>query len=207
MARFNTDVVFIDASGQVRTLIGDLTLRANPNGDGHIIAGSGISLRPEVNCDALDAMDLGQEELRWNTLFACGGNFLNRPTVNGSGVVLQGEIIVSKSISIEDPTASEDISLFHADTTYTITKMTVVLIGSASQTVTWTVRKNNDRSATGTEVVTGGTVTTDITTGQDVTTFNSDAIASDDFVWLETTAQGGTVTEMHLTIHMVKTSV
>ena len=95
MAKFNTDVVFIDASGQVRTIHGDLTLRANPNGDGHIIVGSGVSLRPEVNCDASDAIDLGQENLRWKTLFACSGNFLERPTVNGSGVLLQGDTVAA----------------------------------------------------------------------------------------------------------------
>lgn len=91
--KFNSDVVFIDTSGQVRTITGDLTLRANPDGDGHIIVGSGVSLRPEVDCDALDAMDLGQDGLRWKTLFVCSGNFLERPTVNGSGVLLQGETV------------------------------------------------------------------------------------------------------------------
>lgn len=91
MAKFNSDVVFIDLSGQVRVIHGDLTLRANPDGDGHVIVGSGISLRPEVDCDAVDAMDLGQDGLRWKTLFSCSGNFLERPTVNGSGVLLQGE--------------------------------------------------------------------------------------------------------------------
>ena len=91
MAKFNSDVVFIDTSGQVRVINGDLTLRGNPDGTGHVIVGSGISLRPEVDCNATDAMDLGQDGLRWKTLFACSGNFLERPTVNGSGVLLQGE--------------------------------------------------------------------------------------------------------------------
>jgi len=68
-----------------------LTLRANEAGGGHIVIGSGVSLRPEVDCTALDAIDLGQEELRWKTLYSCSGNFLDRPSVNGSGVLLQGE--------------------------------------------------------------------------------------------------------------------
>lgn len=99
MARFNTDVIFIDTSGQVRAVHGDLTLRANEDGGGHVIVGSGISLRPEVNCDALDAIDLGQEIHRWKTLFACSGNFLDRPTVNGSGVLLQGEATAPAGVS------------------------------------------------------------------------------------------------------------
>lgn len=110
MAKFNTDVVFIDGSGQVRVLNGDLTLRANPNGDGHIIVGSGISLRPDVNCDASDAIDLGQADLRWKTLFACSGNFLDRPTVNGSGVLLQGEAAAGGGVdSIKSLTGDVDL--------------------------------------------------------------------------------------------------
>ncbi len=93
MVRFNSDVVFIDTSGQVRAIKGDLTLRANESGGGHIIIGSGESLRPENNCDASDAIDLGIETHRWKTLFACSGNFLDRPTVNGSGVLLQGDTV------------------------------------------------------------------------------------------------------------------
>ena len=124
---------------------------------------------------------------------------------NGQNIELAATSGSSKSITVENPTAAEDISLFHSNNSYTITQMTAVLVGSTSQTVTWTVRKNSDRSATGTEVVTGGTVTTNITTGDDVVSFNSDTIDLDDFVWLETTAQGGTVTEFHLTIHMRKT--
>jgi hypothetical protein len=96
--------------------------------------------------------------------------------------------------------------LFNADAGYTITEMDAVLRGSASQSITWTVRKGSDRSAAGTEVVTGGTTTTSTTTGSVVTTFNSATIAAGDYVWLRTTAKAGTVDEYHLTIHMVKTS-
>jgi hypothetical protein len=91
MPKFNGDIVFIDTSGQIYPTQGDLTLRANFNGDGHVVIGSGISLRPEVDCDASDAMDLGQDGLRWKTLFACSGNFLERLTVNSSGIQLRGE--------------------------------------------------------------------------------------------------------------------
>ena len=84
--------------------------------------------------------------------------------------------------------------------------MVAVLRGSSTPSVTWTVRKGSDRSATGTEVVTGGTTTTSTTTGSVVTSFNSATIAASDFVWLRTTAKSGTVDEYHLTIHMVKTS-
>tara|TARA_R110002096_G_scaffold289124_1_gene483353 strand:- start:2821 stop:6261 length:3441 start_codon:yes stop_codon:yes gene_type:complete len=111
----------------------------------------------------------------------------------------------SKSITVPDPTSSEDLTMLFADAAYTITRMNAVVIGT-SPSVTWTVRKNSDRSAAGTEVVTGGTVTTSITTGSDVSTFNSATISHGDWIWLETTATGGTVTQLHLTIHMQQTS-
>ena len=79
MARFNTDVVFIDGSGQVRSRLGDLTLRANDDGTGHIIVGSGISLRPDVDYE----IDLGQSFLRWRTLHAGSGNFSDGATISG----------------------------------------------------------------------------------------------------------------------------
>ncbi|MHA2063078.1 MAG: hypothetical protein ACXABY_01735 [Candidatus Thorarchaeota archaeon] len=99
MVRFNGDVIFVDTSGQVRSRSGDLTLRADDTGAGHIIVGSGVTFRPEADCGSLEPIDLGLDWLRWNTLYACSGNFLERPTVNGSGVLLQGEA-VSASVDL-----------------------------------------------------------------------------------------------------------
>ncbi len=111
----------------------------------------------------------------------------------------------SKSISIPDPTNAEDITLFRANENWTITKIVAVLIGSSTPSVTWTIRKGSDRSAAGTEVVTSGTTTTSTTTGSVVTSFDSATIATDDFVFLETTAKSGVVDELHVTIFMEPT--
>ncbi len=108
---------------------------------------------------------------------------------------------ISKSITITNPSSSEDLSLFFTNKALTITEMRAVLLGSSTPSVTWTVRHNaTDRSATGTEVVTGGTTTTSTTSGNDVTSFNDATIDADSFVWIETTAKSGTVTEIQLTI-------
>lgn len=104
------------------------------------------------------------------------------------------------SITIESPTDAEDISMLFADEAITITKMVCTLVGSDTPSVTWTVRHNSDRSAAGTEVVTGGTTTTNTTTGDAVTSFDDATIAADSNVWLETTAQSGTVDSMVVTI-------
>ena len=108
--------------------------------------------------------------------------------------------ILSKSLSIENPTSSEDASMFFTNLAITVTEIRAVLIGSSTPSVTWTVRHGTDRSATGAEVVTSGTATTSVSTGSDVTSFNDATIIADSFVWLETTAQSGTVGEIHVTI-------
>jgi hypothetical protein len=108
--------------------------------------------------------------------------------------------IYSKSIDIEDPTSSEDISMFYSDEAMTISKMVCVLVGSSTPSVTWTVRHGTDRSAAGSEVVTGGTTTTSTSTGSVVTSFDDATVVADSFLWIETTAQSGTVDEMKITI-------
>ena len=80
--KFNSDVVFVDGSGQVVAKNGDLTLRGRD-----VIVGSGGSLRPELS----SVVDLGEDALPWRHLFADGASFATRPTVGGSGVLLQGE--------------------------------------------------------------------------------------------------------------------
>lgn len=87
MVRFNSDVVFTDTSGQIRSTDGDLTLRVNPVG-GSVIVGDCGALRPE----AASTTDLGTDALPWRHLYVGGGDFATRPIVNGSGVLLQGEV-------------------------------------------------------------------------------------------------------------------
>ena len=81
---------------------------------------------------------------------------------------------LSKSIVIESPGASEDVSMFFTNLPITITEIRAVVKGT-TPSVTWTVRHGTDRSATGAEAVTGGTTTTSQTTGSDVTSFNDDS--------------------------------
>lgn len=109
-------------------------------------------------------------------------------------------ILDKAAITVEDPTATEDISVFFTSRAITVQEMRAVLLGSATPSVTWTIRHSTDRSAAGNEVVTGGTTTTSTTTGSDVTVFNDATIPADSFVWLETTAQSGTVDELNVCV-------
>lgn len=106
----------------------------------------------------------------------------------------------SKSIIVENPTGSEDLSFFFTNVAITITKMNAVLVGSATPSLTVTVRHSTDRSAAGNEVVTGGTVVTSTTSGHDITSFNDATVPANSHVWLETTAKSGTVTSLILTV-------
>lgn len=113
-----------------------------------------------------------------------------------------GGLVTSKSFTRKEPTDSDDISLFFVNENTTLDEIRCVLIGSSTPSVTWTIRWNSDRSATGTEAVTGGTTTTSTSTGSDITSFDETEIPADSFVWFETTAQSGTVDELHLTIFL-----
>lgn len=105
----------------------------------------------------------------------------------------QTQIGLLKSITIELPSASEDISWFFSNKAITVTEIRAVLVQSAaSPSVSWTVRHGTDRSATGAEVVTGGTTTTSETTGDDVTAFNDATIIADSHIWVETSASVNT---------------
>jgi hypothetical protein len=117
----------------------------------------------------------------------------------GAIVLYGGKDPESKAIIIENPTASEDLSFFFTDVALTISKIVVVLVGS-TPSVTWTMRHGTSRSAGGSEVVTGGTVTTDTGSGEEITTFDDATVVADSHVWIETTAQSGTVASMIINI-------
>jgi len=123
-----------------------------------------------------------------------------RPTFYTEAVVVP----YSKSVGLESPGSSEDVTMFFTDDAITVTQMNAVLKGSSTPSVTWTIRHNSDRSATGAEVVTSGTATTSTTTGSEVTSFNDETIPAGSWVWLETTAQSGSVDEINITIEFTR---
>ncbi len=107
----------------------------------------------------------------------------------------------SYSITVENPTSSEDITIAFTNRAITVTEMRAVLIGSSTPSVTWTIKHHaTDRNNAGSAVVTASTATTSTTTGDDVTSFNDATIPADSYVWCETSAKSGTVTELHITI-------
>lgn len=138
--------------------------------------------KPEIDAD----------ENQWGTMLNA-----NWDSLDDLLKLLTGE---SKSIIIENPTNSENLSYFFTDVAITVDKLRAVLVGSATPSVTWTIRYAVNRDDTGTEVVTGGTVTTSTTTGSDVTTLDAPAIPANSHVWVETTAKSGTVDSININL-------
>lgn len=103
----------------------------------------------------------------------------------------------SKSLTIESPTSSEDLTLFFTDEAITITEIRVVVRGT-TPSVTWQVKHSDDRSASGTQIK--SQTTTSTTTGDSVTSFDDDTVPADSFVWFETSATSGTNDEIHITV-------
>ena len=108
-----------------------------------------------------------------------------------------------KSLTLLDPAVNDDISMGFTNRPLVVTEMRAVVRGT-TPSVTWTLRHASDRSAAGTEVVTGGTTTTSETTGSDVTVFDAAAIPADSFYWLEVSAKSGTVQELHVSMFVVE---
>lgn len=105
----------------------------------------------------------------------------------------------SKSVTVESPNASEDITLFYTPVALTILEISTVLRG-ALPSIGWTLRYAADRNAVGTEIITGGVVATSTTVGDDITAFDNADVPADSFVWLETISLTGSVEMLHITI-------
>ncbi len=109
--------------------------------------------------------------------------------------------VASKSVTIENPTSSELADLFITDRAITIYEVQVYLRGSATPTVTWNIQFGTDPSAAGTNLFSSGQVTTVTASIQKLTSgFNDATIPADNALWFDSSAKGGTVTSISLTI-------
>ena len=99
------------------------------------------------------------------------------------------------AIEVENPSGTERITWFRVYIATTVNEINAVLNGSASPSVTFSVRFDTDRSAVGTELLTSGRVLTNTTTGVSYVPDVS-LIPAGNWVWLQTTAQSGTVLEI-----------
>ncbi len=176
----------ISSNGVVaRTGSGSYAARSVAGGTGiDVTNGDGVSGDPTVAIDSTVATLTGSQALT------------NKDLTDSSNKLRH-----VRSISIESPTDSEDITLFHTSVAITITRCVAVLRGSSTPSVSYNIKHAvNDRSAAGNSLWSSDEVITSTTSEDAGTTFNDDTVAADSFVWLETSAQSGTVDELHVTL-------
>lgn len=104
----------------------------------------------------------------------------------------------SKTVGLSLPTTSEDVTIWRTPNAIRVRRMDCVITSGAA--LTYTLRWDPSRSATGTEFVSSGTLCNNLTVGV-ANTGLSIAIPAGSWIWLETTATGasGTVNNLSTT--------
>lgn len=100
-------------------------------------------------------------------------------------------VVNSKSLTIFSPSTSENVTMFFTTSALTLTQVRAVVSGG-SASVTYSLKSGTDRSTAVTTHVSAATVTS-TTTGTNAT-IASAVVPSNSWIWLETSATGGTVT-------------
>lgn len=110
------------------------------------------------------------------------------------------EIVESpKTLTFESPGGSENIFMFYTDIGLKATKIFSVISTLAPASVTWSLHYGADRSAAGTEIITGGH-TTNSTSGELLTTLDQTDIPAGSSIWLTTSGITGIPTQFSLAL-------
>lgn len=107
-------------------------------------------------------------------------------------------ITLTKSITVPTPIATENIAMFYTDRLLTHLGVYTVVSGSSTPSVTWEIRNGTGRTDAGTLIHSG--VTTATTLPYTGSAISSSVVSANTWVWLKTTATGGTTNEFHLTM-------
>ena len=110
-----------------------------------------------------------------------------------------GQTTVYKSITIENPTASENMCIFYAPVAMTITEIRGVITGATS--VSFKVVSGTSRNAVTTEHNSSAVVCSSVTTG-DVATITTAAVAAGSWVAVKTSAIAGAPSELVITLSL-----
>jgi hypothetical protein len=105
-----------------------------------------------------------------------------------------------KAISLEFPGAAENILVFRAHEAMRLLGVRAVLVGSASPSVTFSIKSGSDRSSL-TTTHTTSTAVTNTTTGTQLAV-STPTIPAGSWVCLVSTAQSGTVTELDASLQV-----
>jgi hypothetical protein len=109
----------------------------------------------------------------------------------------------SKSILILEPLITDKPILFRTVRGLTIERIDTVVGGTGSPSVTWDLKYATDTTTAGTSILNG--VETNTTVGTSATTMTNQTVPSDDWIWLEISATGGTsVTQFSLSLDYIE---
>lgn len=111
----------------------------------------------------------------------------------------RGVLDRSKSITIELPQDSENLTLFYTTKIITVSELASVVSG-ISPSQDWTIRFGPNRDDIGTELINGGSTTSVEDTGLVETSIDNAVIPANSWVWLTTATQLGTVNRFHVTM-------
>jgi len=109
--------------------------------------------------------------------------------------------MTSRTLTLEEPTVSDDITIFRTDVAIVIQEVIAFSTGTSPDT-TYDIKYSTDRSAAGTSLV-SSEQTTSVSTG-DVATISNVNIPANSIVWLEVSAASGTDVYLSLDIRYTK---
>lgn len=122
--------------------------------------------------------------------------------LNQNWALLDSKLDQQKTMIVNEPTAVEDITFFFTKKTLRVLRINSVLVGAASPSITYTIKFATDRSAAGTELVTGGSTVTSVTSGDELVSTLVDPASTDidvttippnSYIWVEISGKTGTV--------------
>lgn len=122
-----------------------------------------------------------------------------RNKARDSVVALIGSGVISKSWTIESPTASEEIDLFYTDVAITVSKLAEALRGS-SPSLTYDIVFSTDASSGSPSELFGTDRAGTSTTGTTTTSFSDATIPAGSFVRLKSSALSGTTNSITITL-------
>jgi hypothetical protein len=122
---------------------------------------------------------------------------------SGDPIVSLNDRLEEKSITVESPTATEDIIIWFTPSAINLVQIRAVVRGT-TPSVTVDPKYGTDRSGAGTSILSSPTAVTNTTTGVNLP-ISSGSIGANNWIWLETTAQSGTVNEINLTFVFKRT--
>ncbi len=118
-------------------------------------------------------------------------------SVANGGTGLSTGHILGKGVSLTTPGAAENIMLYFTPTAITITNVQEALVGT-TPSVTYVINYGSSRTTATSTIVASHAATS---TAGVAATLNTTAIPANSYIWLQSTATSGSVSDFHVTLN------